>query len=300
MPSTDIRIRRARRKDLLPAARLLVRTFNRLRADTGKEPLPFRPATVPPLCDHIRRTDPDLFLCAWRGERMAGFASAVVRGKQWYLAWLFVDPRYQDRGVGKMLLERVWRDGPGMTHALATMTYNQQAVGIYTRFGMIPHELITMMEGERGRVRAPEPTRLEIERRLRPADLAWIHSLETEIRGYPHRSEWRFWMGEEGYEPLLFRRRGRPVAYGLLCPRGIIGPIGAARPADLVPAAAEAVRIHLETKKEDLRFFAPNSNGDLYRFLHRLGFRNQEMLLFMTDTPYGDFRRYVPASLAVF
>lgn len=80
----------------------------------------------------------------------------------------------------------------------------------------------------------------------------------------------------------------------------MIGPVGALRPADTVPAAAEAIRRQVDRGEKDVRIFTPSENGDLYRFLHLLGLRNKEMIVFMTDTPYGDFRRYVPGSLAVF
>jgi len=300
MAREGIRFRRCRREDLYPAVRLILRSIGDLREKTGKPPVPWRPRAAPAFAHHLFSTDPETFLCAWKGTRLVGFAAAIVRGKQWYLAWLFVDPRLQERGMGREMLRRVWRDGPGMTHALGTFTYNQHAVGLYTSFGMLPHELLTVMEAKTEKILLPKRPAFDASSEVRRGDLAWIDRLERAIRGYPHPEEWRFWAGDEEFHVLVFRRGGRRVAYGMIGPRGEIQPIGVESARDLRAAVDASILAAAKLGKETLRFFCPNGNRAIYGYLHALGFRNVEMLVFMTDRPYGDFSRYLPATLAVF
>ncbi len=300
MNRSEIRYRRCRRRDLYAAVRLILRAVGELRRRTGKPPIPWRPRSAPAAFEHLRRTDPTTFLCAWSGERLVGFTGAFVRGKQWYLAYLFVDPRLQAKGVGRELLRRAWRQGPGMTHGLGTFTYNQHAVGLYTSFGMVPQQLITLMEAKPGSMRLPEKTSLDVSTDCTADDIAWINRLEARIRGYPRAEEWGFWMRSDEYRLYLLRRGRRRVGYALVGPRGEIAPLGVVSPADLHEAAAASIRAAADEGRDLVRFFCPNGNRELYRYLNGLGFRNVEMLVFMADKPYGDFSRYVPATLAVF
>jgi len=302
---TRITYRRCRKKDLAAASRLVMRSFNDVRRRTGKAPIPWRPRGAPPFFAHLLRTDPGTFHCAWRGERLVGFGAALVRGRQWYLAWLFVDPRLQDRGIGRRLIERTWRDGRGMTHALATMTYNPGAVGLYSRFGMLPRSMISMMTRPIDGIDVPGPTGIDVSDRVDRRDLSWINGLEREIRGYPHAPEWRFWHEQGEYRILIFRRRGRRVGYGMISGWGAIQPVGATRAADLPIVMAETIRIAVAGARPGkphakLTVFCPQEAESVYADLIGLGFRISEILLFMSDEPYGDLTRYLPATLAVF
>jgi GNAT superfamily N-acetyltransferase len=304
MQNLGISYRRCRKKDMLPSVRLVLSSLDDIRVRTGKEPMDRRVQRVPGFFDHLLRTDRDTFYCAWRRARLVGFAGAIVRGKQWYLAWLFVHPRYQDRGIGRKLLEKVWRDRQGMSHSLVTMTYNVGAVGLYGRFGMVPETLITLMGTPRDRLKVPKPTGLEIAEQVRASDLAWINALEREIRGYPHPSEWRYWHGSDKHRILLFRRGRSRIGYSMISLGTGICPVAAARRRDLRDVLAETLRIAARPPKKErkpgkLIIFLPEEQKSIYTFLLDSGFRNREMLVFMSDHSYPDFRRYIPASPAV-
>ena len=289
---------------MLPSARLVLNTLDEVRVRTGKEPMDRRIRSVPGFFDHLFRAGRETFYCAWRGTRLVGFAGAIVRGKQWYLGWLFVHPRYQGRGIGGKLLERVWRDRQGMTHSLVTMTYNVGAVGLYSRFGMVPETLITVMGAPRDRLKMPQPTGLEVNEQVRAPDLAWINALEKEIRGYPHPGEWRYWRNSGKHRILLFRRGRVRIGYSMIALGTDICPVAAARRRDLPDVLAETLRIaaqppERETKPGKLIIFLPEEQKDIYRFLLDCGFQNREMLVFMSDHPYPDFHRYIPATPSV-
>jgi len=304
MPSAKISYRRCRAKDMVAAVRLGMSSINDIRTRTGKDALRWRVRKAPPFFLHLFGTNPETFYCAWRGTRLVGFAGAIIRGKQWYLAWLFIHPRYQDQGVGKRLLQKVWRERRGMSHSLTTMTYNMQAVGLYSRFGMVPETLFTMMGVPRDRLKVPPPTGLEVVSEVRRADLTWINNLEKDIRGYPHASEWGFWQKSNIHQIYVFKRRGVRVGYSMLGWGTDIAPVGAAEARDLRDILAETLRIASEPPKKKSRgnrlmIFLPEEQKKIYPFLLDSGFRNLEMLLFMSDEPYVDFSRYIPASPAV-
>jgi ribosomal protein S18 acetylase RimI-like enzyme len=301
-----VRYRRCRRADLLPAGRMIMLTFNALRRQTGKDVIRRRIRSAPPMFVHALERDPKYFYCAWHRGRVVGFAGAVNRGRQWYLAWLFVHPRYQGRGVGRRLLELVWRDGPGVTHGLCTFSYNVQAVSIYGRFGMNPRGIIHMMRAPAERLSLPSPTGLTVQDGLRRGDLAWIHALETEIRGYPRPPEWDYWSRSEDYRIHVFHRRSRRVGYGVVNTIGEIAPAGARTPREFRDVMAEMMRSSAErrfgrnVKNPSVQLFCPTANAGLYKELLRAGLRNVEVLLFLADADYGDFSRYLPATLAFF
>ncbi len=304
MPRAQIRYRRCRQKDLVPAARLVMRSLNHLLVRVGKDRERHRVRSAPPLFKHLLRTDPQRHYCAWRGERIVGFASALLRGKQWYLAFLFVDPRCQDRGIGKKLIEKVWHEGRGVSHALATFPYNMQAVGLYSRFGMVPEEVFTLMRAPLPKLIVPPPTGLQASPVGR-GDMAWIHDLERRIRGYTHRPEWRFWRAEGSFRISVFRHRGKRIGYSMIGKGGGIAPVGAISPRLQQKVLAETLRLASEAwpknaAKMRLVVTCPQTQRENYRLLLDAGFRNLEILLFMSDTPYADFRRYLPATLAVF
>jgi GNAT superfamily N-acetyltransferase len=289
-----------RRRDLLAATRLIAETYNHLRSATGKQPIVRSLRKAHPLGVHLHKTDQGLSVCAWHGRKLVGYTQALVRGKQWYLAYLFVHPKYQDKKVGKNLLERVWRNAPGMSHGLATFAYNPQAVGIYSRFGMTIRETLPLMVSKPEQMRRPASTGLTVRSRLTAKDLAWIHALETRIRGYSHSEEWSFWLKQPNWRGSVYRDGGKRVGYCLGTRDGLFGPVGSISNRYLVRILKEHIAGLQLKKKQIARTFCPANNLEAYQTLLKCGFRVRELIVFMSDRRYGDFQRYFPADLAVF
>lgn len=289
-----------RRRDLPAATRLMSESFNHLRKQVKKPPVvrPIRKAS--PLVIHLHKTDPDLSLGAWHGKKMVGFAQALVRGKQWYLAFLFVLPSYQDKKVGKQLLARVWRDAPAMTHALATFGYNMQAIGIYSKFGMTIRETLPLMVAKADQLKKPTSSGLTVAARLTSKDLNWIQSLESHIRGYSHPEEWKFWLRQPNWRVYIYKDGHRRIGYCLGTRDGYFGPVGAISNRYLLRVLTEHLSAMQLKKKQSARTFCPTSNLQVYQLLLKCGFRIRELVVFMSDRRYGDFQRYLPADLAVF
>ncbi|HBZ00663.1 MAG TPA: hypothetical protein DEO84_04990 [candidate division Zixibacteria bacterium] len=288
-----------RENDLIPAFKMVRGSMNHLRKSTGKEPLRYRVRRYPEVI-HLYNNDQKRFWCAWDGKKIIGFTGALLRGKQWYLAFLFVHPRYQNKGVGRELLKRVWMNAPGMTHSLSTFAYNVQAVGIYSKFGMAPLCALPVMEIKLDKLQRPVPSDLKASTTITRQDIAWINQLEAKIRGYSRPQEWRFWSKQDEIQIYLFRNKGQRVGYSMAHKKwGVIAPAGAVTNDYLTKIVTDTIGL-IKTSEKSIRLYCPTNNLNLYRYLIGMGFRILEMDLFLSDKPYADFQRYLPAQLAIF
>ncbi len=296
-----ISYRKCRMKDLAPARRLIKNTINALRRDTGKDPINWPISQQPPpLMAQLLRDNPDGFYCAWKGDKLVGFAGSYLNGKQWYLCWLFVNHRLQDKGVGRKLLEKVWVDGKNITHSLATFAFNPRAVGLYSKFRMVPLCDLPMLKLVKAKFRKLSPTRLKISSEYNSADLKWVHETERKIRGYAHPQHWDIWLKKYPFKLYIARNRGRRVGYFLINDNGWIAPLGVISKKYMIDVMTEAVRAATQIKDvKEVCLWCPTFNIELYLYLILLGFRMDEMEIFMSDVQYPDWQRYVPASLAI-
>jgi len=301
MTSTrEIVYKPTRARDLVPAAKMILLSINHLRTGTGKTIIKRPIRKPPPFIVHLCKTNPGLSYCAWHGSRIVGFGLAVVHGKQWYLSDLFVHPKYQDRKIGRQLMDRVWRDEPGMTHALATFSYNMQAIGLYSRYGMAVLEPLAFMAAKIEHFTRPQSAGLTVVSRVSKADMAWIHAQESHIRGYIHETEWKFWLSNKNFTLRIYKDGFRRVGYCLSTADGIFGPAGAISNRYLARIIQEHLAGLQPNKDQVIRTFCPTNNLSLYRLLLKCGFRLRELNVFMSDKRYGDFQRYLPADLSVF
>jgi GNAT superfamily N-acetyltransferase len=295
-----ISYRKCRVKDIIPASRMIKRAVYALRRKSGKEIKPWRIARRPsPLMVDILKRNPGTMYCAWKNNRIIGFAGAYVNGRQWYLCWLFVDPKIQDKGIGRKLLEKVWRDRKGMTHSLCTFAFNPQAVGLYSRFGMVPLCDLPWLKADPDKLaKLPETDLVPVDKPNR-SDIRWLHSLEQEIRGYSHPQHWRIWLKSKPFKFYLFKKGRRRVGYCMITNDMLIAPVGVVSQDYMIDVITEAIRLTQPKKNAKIMFWCPTLNIPLYRYLIRLGFRVDEFEIFMSDAPYPDWQRYVPASLAI-
>ena len=114
-----------------------------------------------------------------------------------------------------------------MTHGLSTFAYNEQAIGIYSKFGLAPLCDLPFLQANPGKVKIPESTGLTIIDTLTRADIAWINKLESKIRGYSHPSEWKYWAKSSQHKLYLFKNRGKRIGYSVIANNLQIAPAGA-------------------------------------------------------------------------
>jgi GNAT superfamily N-acetyltransferase len=294
----NITYRRTRRADLDACANLIKYTYNDLRKRVGMQRVRF-PQGHPNSFEHYLKTDPKYAYCAFHGDKMVGFTQAINRGKHWFLAFLFIHPRYQDKKVGKELLGKVWRDEPGVIHSLATFSYNPQAIGIYSRFGMAPIAGMARFELPPRKLTIPAMAGVSTRFYRGAADQRFIDQLEPSLRGFTRKQDWKQFFGQKKYHQLIFTKGGKRVGYGIISDTGLIGPVGAVSSAMLQEVLKGLLQYAATLSVKNLIVHLPAANIKSYQLLLAAGFRITEIVVFMSDHHYLDLQRYVPATLSM-
>jgi GNAT superfamily N-acetyltransferase len=304
----EIRIRRVTEPELLQATRIIRNSYNALLRKNGMPVVRVRVRQAPELLVHLRRTDPDGCLGAFDGNRMVGFASAIVRDYQWYLAFLFVAPSHWDKGIGRRLMTRALKIADPATvnlFSLCTFSYNPLAIALYSSFGMTPVEPILVMrwqEASGKKLRVPKPSRkLSIDVISNYEDLDFINKLDVKNRGLARPEEHKFAIDSKSIDLLLFRDGRKPVGYSMLNHESFfVAPISAISPEYLHDITSLSINRMLETEPKGIIIFCPGSNCIIVESLLKTGMKIREVNLLLSNRRFGDLDRYLPAHLAVF
>jgi ribosomal protein S18 acetylase RimI-like enzyme len=298
----DITYRHPRESELISAFRLIRRSYNNLQLRSGRQPHEAPLGDVPPFYYHLHKTDYGGCWAAYTGKRMVGFGHALMRGRQWYLAFLFVDPRFQFMGIGREILKRCIDYGRQRadSFALCTFPYNESALGLYCSFGMMPvYPIFDMRKSEKKKT-VIKPTGLRMIEDDSNGSILQINRLEKEIRGYSRLVDLRFFANQPGYSVYGFYKGSRWVGYSVIHKNSLIGPAGVITAGYLPDIMIESVRRCRPGEGEPIRAFLGGTNEAVYRKLISLGFVIDNLSVFLSTKSYGDFSRYSPAHLAMF
>lgn len=298
-----IKYRRMRESDLLDAERIVVRALNHLRKEVNLEPIKTRITAPWPIQVHFLKSDPDgHFVALNERNRIVGYASSIVREHEWYLAMLFVLPSYQTSGVGGKLLEKALKYGEKMNctrHALATFSYNPQAIAVYTRRGMPPQAVTLMMSRKRSAFRNVKP---ELQLKVRTVEnekkVNRFNRLDRKIRGVARPEEHFFWLSDPDHHLLEFRDGRKFAGYAVINNKGQVGPIAAAKPVYLESMVAYCINSELLSDAEVIKLFAHGEQSGVLELLLRSGFRIVESTLVMASERFSDPTCYLPGNLA--
>jgi len=300
-----ITYRRLRRDELPTAIHILIRSYNGLLKRTGRKPFA-RPSQVKqasPYVHHLFDTDSKGCLGAFLDGRMVGFGHALMRGKQWYLANLFIEPSKQLKGVGRELLKRTVKYGEGKatSHSLCTFCNNETALALYSSFGFMPLDtLFEMRIKPRGKNIKFIKSDLRAEEASSYKSLLRINNLEKEIRGYPRLVDLKFYNREESYKILDFYKGKKWVGYSITKSNLEIAPAGAIDPKYLNMILSDTINICVENKTKLIHLWVGSENETVFRLLKSYGFKIHELLAFLGTEKYADMKRYIPATLSQF
>ena len=299
---SKLTIRKPRRDEFLQIMKLIIKSANDLRVKSGRKPWDSVAVEVPPLSYHLYETDPDGHKCAYYDNKIVGFAAALVRGKQWYLGYLFIDPAFQLKGVGKKLLDHAFAYGSDKadSHALCTFPYSETALALYSSFGMMPTSPLLEMQKKAEKNDIVPEFGLMIEEDNSPKSILRINKLEREIRGYPHQIDWKFFSRDPKHKVYQFYENAKWVGYSVISGGRLIAPAGSIEPQYLPDIVSQSYKIVIRYGADFCRLWIGGPNALLYQRLKSHGFRINEMSVFLSTKPYGDFSRYCPAHLAVF
>ncbi len=310
MKAEPITIRRTRQGDLIDAMILVLRTTNHLRKRRGMSTMriPKDLKQAPPLLRHILRTDPEgSFVAFDRRGKLVGFSMALIREDEWFLAFLFVDPAVQSKGLGQRLLNKAMGYGK-KNHcrrwALATFAYNPQAIAVYTKMGMPPQRPLLTMERKRKEgesfKKVRSPLKLKVKKITEEKYINRLTVLDKRARGLARPEEHFFWLADENYSTLLFHDGKKLAGYAVVSSRGMIAPVVAADAKYLCSMAALAIEWGAAQGHKFQILFAQGEQQEIIRMLMTAGFHIDETTLLMASEQVSDARLYVPATLSHF
>jgi GNAT superfamily N-acetyltransferase len=301
-------IRKIKPDDTRLAERLVMRTMNRLRETHSMPPVPYKPrrARNTMMC-HLLRTDPGGTIGAFSGNRMVGYASAMIRDGHWYLAHLFTDQRFQGKGIGRKLLKRVYnfdKKAEIHTRSLATFAFNPFAVQLYAQFGMYPIQMLPMMSWTYDKKKRVQKIKTDYDLKAIPIEdyeqIPILNRFDLPNRGVCRPEDHKFWIDSQFVHGFIFKYRGRPVGYTWITRDSVIAPVAVSKPKYLIPCLAETINYMRGQKFEKLMVWVPGNNGSVLDFLFQTKFKLEENELLMSDRPFANDECYIPASLAFY
>jgi GNAT superfamily N-acetyltransferase len=207
---------------------------------------------------HVLRHDSQRCWVAEDGGRLVAFVASIVRGDDWFLSSLFVEPTAQGRGVGRALLDRAW----GVAARRRTLTDAVQPVsnGLYGRRGLIPATPALHLGGI---PTTESPTGLETAE-PNPED---VGLLDVAAYGFDRAVDHAFW--RESAKCTLWVRAGEAVAYSYAFPGGRIRPVAGRSGHD----AADALRAELARSDGERGFVVPGSAREVVAAALHAGLR---------------------------
>ncbi len=291
--------------DLLDAAKLMARTVDYVRSEAGMDPLGLSFKTTPPLMQHIYEQEPDLSWGAYDSDKLVGFAISHMRDRQWHSAYLFVDPDYQNKGLGAALVKTGLAEAEkreAYITSTCTFTYNPKAIALYTRLGMFPRKNLMLMEGPHCKDMAcPPPNESIIPKVISStALLADLNHMDREIRGINRSVDHCYWLADDAYTGYVFESGNNLVGYAYISQQGFIAPVLAVRDTFLPDIIAHCMRLLKDNYDVAPKMWLNGKNFASLQLLLNHGFQIKEIGLLMTNRMFCDMRRYLPSSLAVF
>ena len=304
-----ITIRRTRQADLIDAFTLVMNTANHLRRKRGMSTTRIKKLKQPPsLLVHMLKTDPEgSFVAVDKTGKLVGFSMALIREEEWYLAFLFVDPTLQSKGLGQKLLDKAMRYGKKngcKRWALVTFSYNPQAIAVYSKMGMPPQRPLLTMERKRveGKPfrKLRSPIKLTVTKITEEKYINRLTSLDRRARQLARPEEHFFWLADENYDTLIFHDGKKLVGYAVVNSRGMIAPVVASEPKYLVSLLAHAVEWGVAQGHKFQIMFVQGEQLEVIRMLTAAGFHIDEATLLMASEQVSDPKLYIPATLAHF
>ena len=321
-----ISLRPARPADLPACAGVWHAGLSEYGVRVGRSPMPPAFGPLIDLLGHLLATDPAGFRVAVATDpdarpagaaarpgapdgRVVAFVSALRREHVWFLSMLFVDPRHQERGLGRRLLAGVLAGTDDATHATCTDSVQPVSNALYSRFGMVPRVPVLELVG---RPEHPIPGLPEGIRAV-PFDLlragptdgagpmrlaAALERVDRETLGYAHPQDHAY-LGRQGRVGYLYEAGdGSVLGYGYASEVGRLGPVAVEDAGLMGPVLG-----HLVASVRPVGAFyawVPGSAGSAVAALLEAGLRLEDFpALVCWDRPFADFERYVPITLAV-
>ncbi len=260
---------------------------------------PLHPRNAAPLemhFGHLLNTDPTSAYVADDHGKVIAFGIVMRRGAEAFLSFLFVEPAWQSRRIGRAVLEAcIAGAGEGVEHVSTCAEANQPvSTGLYAKMGMAPRTPLYLVRGALPDDALPTVPKHIERRRINPEVVA---AFDRALIGYERPRDHALW-AHERTGALFADEAGSVLGYGYAHPSGRIGPVAAADPAYLPGFVGYLVR--LTEVLEGRQLVVPGPASSILVPLLRAGMViDGTPAIHLTQGPGPAFDRYIPMSYAL-
>ncbi len=233
-----------------------------------------------------------IFWVAEQNGEIVGICNAILRGDLWFLADFWVDPDYQNQGVGRPVLDHVRQEGVGRgaTRFAVWSSIDHPALASYLKAGMLPVSQTIRFRGE------PRRSAMESDACFSALSGQVATKLDYQILGIIRPEDHEHWRasGRRGWQLV---RNGRPVGYVYVADNGTLGPAvwSDAADADLLLSFAFD-----HAPEGEITLAVPGINHCAVQACLERGLRIYTTGHLLASAPLGDLVRYVPSGTDLF
>jgi GNAT superfamily N-acetyltransferase len=223
-------------------------------------------------------------------RRPAAFGITARRGEILWLAYLFVLPEHQGRGLGRALLGRLWPEDSGARATLVDAT-SRVAMGLYLHHSLIPRGWVLSLHGAL-------PCSCGASTSIQALD-DWsvaqprVGEIDQHVSGASRGQDHKLWAAQ-GYAFRSLRRvSGEWLGYARWSPSGRLGPVAVAQE-DAWPEALGVILGEMRAAGIDsARMMIPGINVQALRWSLLQGFEYRGMEVALATRTVGDWSRYL-------
>ena len=282
------------RRDEVPTAVdvFLVSVADLARRHGLPAPASYTPASVIPAYEHLLETGS--FEVAELDGKIVGIAAAVMRDEVWFLAMFWVLPEYKLQGIGRPLLERMYRlsEEQGAAVRCVWSSLDFTAVASYLKLGMMPAGPIFTFSGALTTPPTPPPAA-----RLRELAAEDANAIDRIVRGAAREQDHAFWRarGIPAYQLEIEQR----VAGYFYVKDGVIGPAAWLDAADGDALLSHAL-LQASRQASEVKMVALGANQTAIRHATMGGLRLVSGSHFLSSAAFGKLDCYLPSGPALF
>jgi hypothetical protein len=245
---------------------------------------------------HLLSTDPRSCYIADDRGRVVAFGVVMLRGGDAFLSFLFVEPAWQNRRIGRAVLDACIRGAGDGVDRVSTCAEADQPVstGLYASVGIAPRAPVYLLRGalpDDALPRLPEGIH------RRPVTANAVAAFDRELMGYERPQDHAFW-AQERQGALFSDDAGAVLGYGYAHRSGRMGPVAAIEPVYLPCFIGDLVRV--TDVLEGRQLVVPGHAISALQPLLAAGLRiDGTPAVYCSEGPGPRFDRYIPMSYAL-
>ena len=243
--------------------------------------------------------EPEGFWVAEEGDHIVGMMISWVRGAFWFLSYLFVAPEYQDRKVGRYLLDAAMQNGSSdkvSNRALVTYAYNTASIGLYMKCNMFSREPVYKMVGSTHFIRSRDPKNLPVEATQigqSKESFKTLSSIDRRVLGFSRGRHHEFFLQRTDGSGYLVKKSGDVLGYAYIWDDGQIGPLAVSAEENFAVVLEASLSLVASKNTDQVSLLVPGSNTLAVTTALKHKFRVREPYILMATNPFGTWSQYL-------